>query len=121
MNTLESLKQSTPEFFKAHADNLAALDMLKGVLLGQGYIIMINDSAVQPELAPLDTDNKFILKSGTLCPIAKAQRFDKETAEKLAAGMQNGHGHHARAVHIRDALVQAIADFEQLIKELAQI
>lgn len=120
MSTLESLKQSTPEFFKAHADNLAARDMLDGVLLGQGFIIMINDNAIQPELAPLD-GNRWILKSATPCPIAKAQRFEQDTAERLAAGIKNGHGTQARAVHIREALTQAIADFEQLTKELALI
>ena len=120
MNTLESLKQSTPEFFKAHADNVAALDMLENTLLGQGYIIMIGSNAIQPELQP-HIEGRWILSSARPCPIVKAQRFNQETADALAAGIKNGHGNQARAVHIREALTQAIADFEQLTKELALI
>jgi hypothetical protein len=51
----------------------------------------------------------------------KAQRVNQETAEALAAGIKNGHGTQARAVHIRDALQEAIKNHEALIKELALI
>lgn len=118
MTTLDQLKQTTPEFFKAHADNLATLSMLDNTLLGQGFIIMTGANAIQPELRP-HTEGRWLLSSARPCPIVKAQRFNQETAEALAAGIKNGHGTQARAVHIRDALSEAIEKHEALIKELA--
>jgi hypothetical protein len=120
MSTLDHLKETTPEFFKAHADNLAALKMLDNTLLGQGYIIMTGANAIQPELIP-HTEGRWLLSSARPCPIVKAQRFNQETAEALAAGIKNGHGTQARAVHIKDALSEAIENHESLIKELALI
>lgn len=124
MDTLESLKQSTPEFFKAYDDNLAALRGLSNILLGQGFIVMINDMAVRPELTikeGIQRGGHYVLTSATACPIASAPRFTKQDAERLAAGIKNGNGAIGRAVHIRHALSDAIVKHEALIKELAQI
>jgi hypothetical protein len=78
---------------------------------------------IAPSAHPITevTEGRWLLSSARPCPIVKAQRFNQETANALAAGIKNGHGTQARAVHIRDALSEAIENHEALIKELALI
>lgn len=120
MSTMQSMHAAMPEIFRDHANNIRALKMLDGILLGQGHIIMCDSLAIDPILAPAD-GGKFELIRAYPCAISNAPRFDEATAEKIAAAIVNGRGTRGRAVHVRDALLNAIAEHYQLEKKLAQM
>lgn len=118
MNSLQKLEKACPAFFKAYADNIKALSQLDGVILGQGHI-MAGENAIKPALEK--QADGYQLDGAEVCAIIQAPRFEKESAETLAASIKNGHGMQARAIHIRDALAAAIDIQRDIIKTLATL
>jgi hypothetical protein len=113
MSTLDTIS-------KRHAANLEALQALDGVLLGQGYIIMAGDLAIQPELAH-QPGGKWLLTGATPCQVTEAPRFDIDTAATIAISIKNGAGIPGRHVHIRQALLEEVERLKILIVAIATI
>ena len=116
MKLLNELRQAAPEFFEAHEANKRALAALDGVLLGQGHIIIVGDIAMKPEM--VREAGGWRMVDARPCKLAEAPQYSKGAAEMLAAEMVNGNDERGRAVHIREALGNAIASTEAIIKSL---
>jgi hypothetical protein len=119
MNRLEQFRDAAPEFFTSHEANKRALAALDGVLLGQGHVIMVGDLAIKPTMEREAGGWRLI--DATPCKLAEAPQYSKESAEVIAAALGNGNNERGQAAHIRDALGNAIAATEAIIKKLAEI
>lgn len=104
----------------AELDKLAlelsdALERVSNVLLGEGYVVVLSGRGVN-----FKRDGR-VLHSPTSCRVDFAPRFTKRDAEMLAADCTNGTGEKAKAVHIREALMERIEEVVLLkmsIKEM---
>ena len=95
------------ETYRAH---LAALE---GLALADGYIIKCGGFALQ-----FDTSAGYATKPRT-CSIFNASRFPLATATRIARTVRNGNGELGEAVHLRQALQQAIDEVRDLIRDLS--
>jgi len=118
MSNLDLLREAAPQFFESHEANKRALAALDGVLLGNGHVIMVGDLAIKPAL--MRKVGGWLLMDATPCKLTDAPQYSKESAESIAGQLANGNDEKGRAVHIREALGDAIAATEAIIKKLAE-
>ena len=97
------------------------LDRLSNVLLGQGYIvrsdfglpinfdIVVGEDGLRRVANPRAGGNP-----------ARVVRFNRETAEQIAADCKDGAGNVAHAVHVTTALSEALADVRKNREAFAQ-
>ena len=116
MNRLKQLRDAAPEFFTVHENNKRALAALDGVLLGQGHVVMVGDLAIRPTMER--EAGGWRLVDATPCKLAEAPQYSQASAEAIAAALGNGNNTRGHAVHIREALGNAIAATEAIIKSL---
>lgn len=116
MSRLELLRDAAPEFFAVHENNKRALAALDGVLLGNGHVVMVGDLAIRPTMER--EAGGWRLVEATPCKLAEAPQYSQASAEAIAAALGNGNNTRGHAVHIREALGNAIAATEAIIKSL---
>jgi hypothetical protein len=116
MSNLDLLREAAPQFFETHEANKRALAALDGVLLGTGHVIMVGDLAIKPKM--VREAGGWRLVEASPCKLAEAPRYSQESAESIAAALANGHNTKGHAVHIAEALSNAIAATEAIIKSL---
>ena len=119
MSNLDLLREAAPQFFETHEANKRALAALDGVLLGQGHIVLIGELAIKPKMER--EAGGWRLVEATPCKLTDAPQYSQESAEKIAAAISNGNDTKGHAVHIREALSNAIAASEAIIITLAEI
>lgn len=95
------------------AEDKKALESLRNVLLGQGFIVV---SHIGVALSfEFDAETSKVHSPTTAGCANKATRFTKADAERIAASVLDGKGDHGRAVHVVQAIRDSIADQERLI------
>ena len=119
MSNLDLLREAAPQFFETHEANKRALAALDGVLLGQGHVILVGDLAIKPKMAMIE-NGRWRLVDASPCKLTDAPQYSQESAESIAGQLANGNDEKGRAVHIREALGNAIAATEDIIKKLAE-
>ena len=119
MSNLDLLREAAPQFFETHEANKRALAALDGVLLGQGHIVLIGELAIKPKM--VREAGGWRLVEASPCKLTDAPQYSQESAEKIAAAVSNGNDTKGHAVHIREALSNAIAASEAIIITLAEI
>jgi hypothetical protein len=118
MSNLDLLRDAAPQFFETHEANKRALAALDGVLLGNGHVIMVGDLAIKPTMERVGDGWRLI--DATPCKLTDAPQYSQESAESIAGQLANGNDTKGRAVHIREALGDAIAATDAIIKKLAE-
>lgn len=103
------------EFEQSLNDAKRALDMLQGVLLGQGFIVVAAGG-----FALNFTIENHIATAPRPIKTSMAPRFSKLDAIHLAASVKDGRGDRAKAVHIKDALAADIANLEGIILSMRE-
>jgi hypothetical protein len=119
MSKLDLLRDAAPEFFAVHENNKRALAALDGVLLGNGHVVMVGDLAIRPTMEREAGGWRLI--DATPCKLTDAPQYSQASAEVIAGQLGNGNNERGHAVHIREALGNAIAATEAIIKKLAEI
>jgi hypothetical protein len=118
MNADAIRAQMIAEFEEAANEHRAALAGYQNVLLGEGYIVFINGFGINFDAQPAP-NNMRLLNNPRPCGILGGiQMFNRENAIQLAAGVRDGNGQVAEAMHIADAHRNRIADLEQQIHNL---
>lgn len=84
-------------------------DSLRGVLLGQGFIVLCQDIPLA-----FDIEDGCAVRPRSSQP-QTATRFTRENAELVAAGVQNGNGMAGEVMHVRDAIEAALAEQRDLL------
>lgn len=121
MNAAALRAQMIAEFEEAAQEHRAALAGYQNVLLGEGYIIYINGFGINFDAQPAP-NNMRLLNNPRPCGILGGiQMFNQENAIQLAAGVRDGNGQVAQAIHIADAHRDRIADLERQIQVLQNI
>jgi hypothetical protein len=118
MSNLDLLREAAPQFFETHEANKRALAALDGVLLGNGHVVMVGDLAIKPTM--MRKTGGWLLIDAAPCKLTDAPQYSLESAENIAGQLGNGNDERGRAVHIREALGDAIAASEAIIKKLAE-
>lgn len=116
MINTDLLNQLAPTVMAAHENNKRALAALDGVLLGDGHVILVGDLAIKPMMQRAPGGWQLI--RATPCKLAEAPQYNQVAAEAIAGQLANGNNERGRAVHIRQALTDAIASTEAIIKSL---
>ena len=116
MTNTNLLNQLAPAVMAAHENNKRALAALDGVLLGDGHVILVGDLAIKPMMRRAPGGWQLI--SATPCRLAEAPQYNQVAAEAIAVQLANGNNQRGRAVHIRQALNEAISTTEAMIKSL---
>lgn len=111
------IKQSAIEqvkvTFKRRIEELEhAQGMLQNVLLGAGWIVRNGVVTITYDVV----ENKAI--NARPCGVEMCRRFSKEDAEAVAASTFNGNGEPAKAVHVTQAVEEALADFRKALASL---
>lgn len=88
----------------------AARESLRGVLMGQGYIVIVQGVALKFDLV-----NKSVSNPQPTSPHL-ATRFSFEDACKLAREVKNGNDESGQAIHVNTALDQFILEHTQLVE-----
>lgn len=91
-------------------DSQRQMDMLQGVILGQGYIVMVGESPIR-----FVADGSGYAVTAGVGKAAFVNRFTQEKAEEIAALVHNGHGEKGKAVFVRDAILMEIARIQSVI------
>lgn len=91
------------------------LSSLQGVLLGHGYVVRCQGLTLAFDVNQVTK----VASAPRTCPLRSAPRYTKQDAETLAAAVKNGNGARGQAVHIVDALKEAIAELDNLLAQLA--
>lgn len=95
---------------------VAALDSLRGTLLGQGFIVV--SKAGLALKYDIDGDTKNVRGVSLAGGAAKATRFTKLDADNLAAATIDGRGDPAAAVHVTQALRDEIDRLEASMEQI---
>ena len=83
------------------------LASVEGVLLDQGYIVVVQGNAIT-----FDADNQ----CRTASTPGVATRFTQEDAQRIGASITNGNGKHGEAMHVRHAIMHDLAICRRLLK-----
>lgn len=97
------------DFRQSLAQLQAARAGLAGVLLGQGFVVLIGDLTVR------FTVENGVASNPVPCPPHQATRFSREDAERVAAACRNGADERGRAVHVVEAIERAISTVSGLL------
>lgn len=98
------------------ADLRRDLQLLDGVLLGQGHVVMNGLFAVRFDISGNDASNPRS-EGGSAY---RAQRFSKDNATRLASTVRNGHGEAAEAMPLGMALQRQITAQVELLAFLTK-
>jgi hypothetical protein len=96
---------------EALQDDLACFD---GVTLGQGFIVV--GTAGQAITFDISNTGKVTNPRQTIAKLAV--RFERQDAEHVAANVKDGNGQPARAVHVRQAILDQIESTKKVILQL---
>lgn len=116
MQATETRTQYIAQFQADRAGLVEALDMLQGVLLGQGHVVRCGGLTLGFDVDPTTK----IASNPRTVPLLRAPRYTREDARTLAAATRNGNGEQGEAVHIKDAIAQAIAELDRILAALSK-
>lgn len=88
-------------------------DMISNALLGQGHIVVCGELALNFKI-----EGNQVVSTAGHAPAGRVIRFDRETAERIAATVTNGRGDKGKAVHVSDAIQSEIARLEETVSFL---
>ncbi len=83
----------------------------RNVLLGAGYLVR-NEGPVHYRVSVKDRK----VDQVETCALERATLFTKEDATKVATGIVNGAGKRGEAIHIKDAIEDAIKRTDELLE-----
>lgn len=107
-----ALEEVTATFKRRIAELEHAQGMLQNVLLGAGWIVRNGVVTITYDVE----GNKAV--NPRPCGAERCRRFSKEDAEAVAASTFNGNGEPAHAVHVTQAVEEALADFRKTLASL---
>lgn len=108
-------KQEILDMFAAdRAELVEQLDRLQNVILGNGYVVRCEGLTLGFTVDPAT----LVASAPVTVPLRKAPRYTKGDAMTLAAATRNGNGTQAQAVHIKDALAEAIAELDRIVASI---
>lgn len=111
MNDWTNMIEQTRE---AIARYRRAGDALRGVMLGQGYVVVCQG-------LPLAFDiEDGVVKNPRPSEPQKATRFTLEDAAQVAKEVKNGNGTPGEVMHVRHAIVDAILEQQALLTTLEE-
>ena len=91
----------------------AAADVLKGVILGQAFVLRCGAMCLA-----FDIDREGRLSNPRAAHPHQAHRFTRMAAARLAPSIKNGNGTPAEAVHVRTAIADALEAQRALLASL---
>lgn len=113
--TIAARQEVIAQFQADRAALVEQLDRLQGVILGHGFVVRCEGLTLSFTVDPVTK----VATAPVTCPLTRAPRYTREDARTLAAAVANGNGTKGEAVHIKDALAQAIAELDSLIASLS--
>ena len=98
---------------KAIAEYEQAADLLRGVILGQGFVIRC-----QGVFVAFDFDAAGLVKNPRPSQPHQATRFTRADAALVAATVKNGNGAAGEIVHVREAIDAVLTNQRDLLAVL---
>lgn len=115
----QAQKEAFATIVKQFEENVVELERglssVSNVLLGEGYIVMIENIATTYSIEETNGERRAVNARPCGFPYM-AMRFSRRDAEQVAANTQNGRGTKGRAVHVREATEAELIETRRLLQ-----